>query len=212
MTTPNDPSWMTGQQTQHASWSDPKIQAQLRSVPTPTPASGQYFFPLSAHTSSTSNNLTNLALRLSPWVVDTTTSISRVAADVTAVGDVGSKLRMGIYADNGFGVPGSLVSEFGTIPTDAVAVAEVVLGSTLTIKPGVYWIGGAVQLATTTQPTIRTVASGPPPFPLGYSATLPGAGVFTIGWVQTAISAALPATVGVVAASAATPRLIFKAA
>lgn len=156
----------------------------------PNPRPGSYFFPVSGSGSSTSNGLTNSVLRLTPWIITQRMAIDRIGAEVTVVGEAGSKFRLGIYADNGFGYPGALVLDAGQIAGDAVAVAE--LACSLVLPPGIYWIGGAVQSAPTTQPTMRTVAIWLPPVPVALSGA-PAAGINLVCYSQTGVSGALPA-------------------
>lgn len=142
---------------------------------------------------STSNTLGNGTGRFTPWVVTRPTAITNLAAEVTAAGDVGSVVRLGIYSDDGTGYPGALLLDAGTIPGDAIAVAAVTVSITLT--PSLYWVGGVVQGVTTTQPTMRTVAvdllgaiaistAATPP------ANVPGG----VGYVGFGMTGALPAT------------------
>jgi hypothetical protein len=64
-------------------------------------------------------------LRLSPWVLSNPVTISRIGAEVTLSGDAGSKVRIGVYADDGNGYPGSLLLDAGTINGDSVTVQQI---------------------------------------------------------------------------------------
>jgi hypothetical protein len=176
----------------------------------PRPLAGWYFYSTSAVSNTTSNTLGNGSLRLAPWVVDRAMSIDRMAAEISTVGEAGSKLRLGIYADTGNGYPGALLLDAGQIAGDSATVQELTVS--LSLPVGVYWIGGAVQSAATTQPTVRVNSQWYPPVPIP-SSTLPAAGGGAAAALQTGVTGALPATFSSTLASAQTyPRLILRAA
>jgi hypothetical protein len=182
----------------------------VRPASLPALASGQYYVPLSPFSASTSAALGNGTLRLTPWIVNQSMTVSRLAAEITAVGDVGSKLRLCIYADNGYGYPGALVLDAGQIAGDSATTQELTTSAALT--PGVYWIGGVVQSVTTTQPTVRTITNWAPPIPIGVS-SLPAANITATGYSITGITGALPTTYPAGAAIiTAVPRPIIKVA
>lgn len=158
----------------------------------PVPVTGQYLYTGSPFTSSTSSTLGNGTLRVYPWWVDRAVVVTRVAADVTVVGEAGSKFRIGIYADNGNAYPGALLSDAGQIAGDSATVQELTIS--LALGAGLYWIGGAVQSAPTTQPTIRTLSNWTPLVTLGVGTSLPATGGATAGFTQTGVTAALPGT------------------
>lgn len=136
---------------------------------------------------SSAATLGNGTLRLSPWYLPNPTTLTRIGAEVTIVGDVGSKFRLGIYADNGALQPGALILDAGQVAGDAVAVPELTISQVM--LPGIYWVGGAPQSITVTQPTLRTtVASGfyPP------DTTKPAADAGVACWAQTGVTGALP--------------------
>lgn len=174
-------------------------------------ASGNYYFPWSSMSVGTSAALGNGTLRVAPWWVPNACTLSRIGAEVTVVGDAGSTVRLGIYADSGQGVPGARVLDAGTIAGDSATVQEITISQALT--PGLYWIGAAVQGVTTTQPTVRTglntpqqnVYAGP---------TIPAAGAAIGSAVMTGVTGALPANFAAVpsAPSAGIPRLFVKVA
>lgn len=172
---------------------------------------GQYYVPLAPSGAGTSNSLGVAVLRVVPWIVERTITIDRIGAEITTVGEAGSKLRLGIYIDDGTNYPGALLSDAGQIAGDSATVQDAPAVS-LTIPPGVYWIGGAVQSVVTTQPTVRT-HSGTPPVPLRLGTSLPGAGTAPVGYSQSSVGGALPAvftTTGSIVGSA--PRLHIRAA
>jgi hypothetical protein len=153
---------------------------------------GSYMFPASQHSTSTSAALGNGTLRLLPWIVSQRIVIDRVGADVGTVGEAGSKFRLGIYADTGFILPGALLLDAGQIAGDSATVQDAPAVS-LALPPGLYWIGGAVQSAPTTQPTMRTVNQWAPPVPIS-SSVIPTAGQILLGYSMTGVTGALPAS------------------
>ena len=78
----------------------------------------------------------------------------------------------------------------GNVATGGVAgVYEIAVS--LSLSPGVYWVGGAVQGVTTTQPTMRTVSSTGYPIFLPLGTSLPSAGQIAFGWNETSVTGAL---------------------
>lgn len=116
--------------------------------------------------SSVSGNATTSAAQLNthmralPFVITANCAIDRVGFEVTTAGQASSILRCGIYGDNGNGFPGSLLVELGTKPVDSVAVLEYML-LPLRLKPGIYWLAGALQGAASTPPTLRVATEVP---------------------------------------------------
>lgn len=167
-----------------------------------------YSFPQMNQSLGTSNGNGNGTLRLAPCLVRNAITISRVGAEVTVVGEAGSKLRLGLYADDGAGYPGALIQDFGTIAGDSATVQEITLGTPLAITPGLYWLGAANQLAPTTQPTVRVINGTIPGLLLQ---SIPAAGGIVSGYAMTGQTGALtgPFTT-TVALSNVTPRLFWR--
>lgn len=156
--------------------------------------SGLYYQATPSLGTSTSSSHGVGVLRVGSCWIGRQVKLAKIGAEVTAAGDAGSTVRIGIYADNGNGYPGALVADCGTIPGDAVAVAEITVN--LTLNPGLYWVGMCVQGVTTTQPTVRTASTLHPinpPAPLGTSAPA-GTSVETSGFAAVTVTGALPAT------------------
>lgn len=177
-------------------------------------ASGHYYFTTSQSNGSSSSVLAVGTLRLTPFYVPHATTVSKIGAEVTVVGEAGSKVRLGIYSDTGKGYPGALLVDAGTINGDSATVQEITLETAQALAPGLYWVGGAVQVVTTTQPTVRTVnvgASIPTYVSLGTS--IPTAGLVTYGFAQASVTGALPATFSTtVTVSTIVPRVFVKIA
>lgn len=117
--------------------------------------------------SSVSGNATTSAAQLNAnmraisFVITANCAIDRVGFEVTIAGEASSILRCGIYSDNGNGFPGSLLVELGTKPVNAVAVVEYMISPKLRLKPGIYWLAGALQGAASTPPTLRVATEVP---------------------------------------------------
>lgn len=176
---------------------------------TPALATGSYHFTSSPGSTGTANSLGVGTMRLIPWLVTTTTSLTRIGGEVTSAGDAGSKVRLVIYSDTG-GKPGALVLNAGQINGDSATVQELTIAQTLT--PGLYWIGGIVQTVTTTQPTMRTVSAWTPPIPIWLNTTIPTANLQVVGVQQTGVTAAPPDPCVATGPTTAALRLFVKTA
>jgi hypothetical protein len=159
-----------------------------------------YYFCNSSGSTATSNSLTNGTLRVGPWVVTKTLPIVRLGAEFTVAGDANSVYRIGIYADDGSGNPtGAPVLDAGSISTGSGNAGTVSTGGTpgvyditvsLTLTPGLYWVGGVVQGVTSTQPTMRIVSAATIPATLPLSSQ-PTAGQTPGAFTQTGVTGAL---------------------
>jgi len=175
-----------------------------------TPPASTYLYPLAPTATATSNALGNDVFRAAPALLPAI-SITKVGAEVTVAGSTGCTVRLGIYADNGNYAPGSLILDAGTIPGDAVGVAEITLGSTAVLPAGYYWLGAVVQGTPATQPTLRTLSGNnvPPGFILGAGTSTPSAGQSMVGVGQVSVTGALPATLPSPGGSGAAPVRLF---
>lgn len=126
---------------------------------------GHYFFN-SPGGNSTSSGLTADRARTSAALIITSVDIEALTAEFTVAGDAASVFRVCIWADDGFGRPGELVIDAGTISTGTGDAGDVATGGTpghysidvtLTLEPGLYHVGGIVQGVSSTQPTMRLV-------------------------------------------------------
>lgn len=167
----------------------------------PNWASGRYYFCPNTNSLSTSAALGNGTLRAVPFYVPNPVSITKVGSEITVVGEAGSKLRLGIYTDDGTGRPGTLVVDAGQIAGDSATVQEITLGTPVALGPGWYWAAAAVQSAPTTQPTVRIASIMTAPTDVGTA--IPTAGLGTYGWGSTGITGAFPATLTVTPVSTA---------
>lgn len=153
--------------------------------------SGRYYFCPNT-TSTTTGVATNNRLRAVPFFVPGPVTISRIGAEVTAIGEAGSKVRLGIYADNGTGMPGQLVVDAGQIAGDSATVQELTVSAA--IGPGWYWAAGACQSAPTTPPTCRVTGNASYGVLIAYATSVPGTNAAATGLYVDSVSGALPTT------------------
>lgn len=155
--------------------------------------------------------LTLNELRLTPLIISETTTFDRIAAEVTTAGAAGSVVRLGVYADDGTGFPGALVLDAGTI--NGTSVGAQALTISLTLDPGLYWIGAVAQTATA---TMRTFNPGGLPYGLpSFVGASYAPNSFVVAYVQTGVTGALPSnfttTVAVAVSSSATSAVGLRA-
>jgi len=183
------------------------------STTAPAIPSGSYVHLNSPTTSSTSATLGNGSLRTTPVMLPAI-SIARIGAEITSAGSAGCVLRLGIYADNGSGQPGTLIQDFGTIAADAVALPEITLGTPLALAAGLYHIGAVLQGAPATQPTVRTASIPDVPqgvlIPMGTS--IPAANTSVVGNSMSSVTGALPSTFVVSGGTGSVVRIFAKLA
>lgn len=178
--------------------------------PTPPLRAGHYYFTNSPGASQAINTLGVGTLRVAAFLLRKPATLTRLAGEISSAGEAGARYRLGVYADDGNFYPGALLVDAGQINGDSATTQELTIS--LQLQPGLYWLGGAVQAVTTTQPTVRCASGWTPAVPTSVGTGLPGAGNTTCGWSATGITGALPATfpaggspTGIV------PRLLVKA-
>lgn len=173
--------------------------------PRVAPATGQYLFTASAGVAGTNGALGNATLRVVPWVITRPIAIDRIGAEVTTIGEAGSKFRIGVFADTGSNYPGAVLLDAGQIAGDSATVQDLTVS--LGLAPGLYWVGGAVQSAPTTQPTMRVTSTWHPPVPIAAGSSAPSAGATMVGHSQSSVSGALGTFTATVANISAAPRI-----
>lgn len=159
---------------------------------------------------SSSNALGVGVLKATAFYVPRPVRLDRIGAEITGIGDVGSLLRLGIYADDAAGgYPGALVLDAGTIDGASVAVQEIAIDLVLT--PGVYWAAAVVQAVAAAQPNVRTI--GTHAFPLTGSSTILTAAQLGTGYSMAGVAGALPAAfAAAVVLSSFAPSMFARAA
>lgn len=161
-------------------------------TPVPPLVTGRWYrFPNIS--SSNTAILTTGLMHASPKFISSDITLDRLGAEVTLIGDAGSKVRLGIYADDGTGRPGSLVLDAGTIAGDSASVQAITISQALT--RGWYWFAQVTQIVTTTGPQVRTMFGAAEPIPLDFTA-MPGAGGVTLALTVSGVTGALPSTFG----------------
>lgn len=152
--------------------------------------SGRYYVVPPVQSSGTSATLGVGTLRLQMFMAPNACTLSRIGAEVVTPGDAGSKFRLGIYNDDGTGRPGALLIDAGVIAGDSGTVQELTINQS--ISAGIYWIGGAVQIVTTTQPTMRTSSQGGTQYVEASVGSAPPSNWGNIGVTGTGVVGALP--------------------
>jgi hypothetical protein len=131
-------------------------------------------------------------LRLMPKYVPANMTLATIGAEVTTIGEAGSLVRLGIYADDGAGRPSTLLVDAGTINGATLGAQEKTIAQGLT--KGWWWFGGVVQNVVTTQPAMRVpniFLEALPPLDVG--AAMPG-NVGNSAFQQASVTGALPGT------------------
>lgn len=151
---------------------------------------GSYYFTSPPGSNSTGTLVTD-RLRVSPWSFPDGVTLDRIGGEVTIAGDVGSVIRLGIYASNQDFFPSALLLDAGTIAGDSVTVQDIPIGP-LTLPGGLYWFASVTQNVTTTEPTIRQAGTGGWNLPLQIGTVTPAAGRTVVGYSMNGVSGALP--------------------
>lgn len=140
-------------------------------------------------TSSTNLIPTLNELRAYPFPVYRPLQLGALFIQVTVAGSADSVVRMGVYADDGTGLPGALLMELGTISTAAPGVLTLNVPAPILLSTGLYWVAGVTQ--GTTAATLVTVVN------VGQNQALwAGAAAFSpvfAGYRHNAVAGALPA-------------------
>ena len=189
---------------------------------------GNYYFFNSPQSGTTSAGLASDRVQTSAALITNPLTLSKLGIEFSAAGDPSSVYRIGIWNDDGYGRPGTLLLDAGTISTGSGNAGDVASGGTpgayevganITLAPGLYHVGGAIQGVNTTKPTLRIVSINTVPH-TGPS----GAGSLSslysnptsAGWIKDAVSGSLGDLTGTVtrnsSSSNAAPRIFFKVA
>jgi hypothetical protein len=182
--------------------------------------SGNYYYANGVAATGTSAIQGNGTVRLTPWVVTDSITITRLFAEFTVAGDANSIYRIGIWShDQATGKPTTLVLDAGSISTGTGNAGTVSTGGTpgiyeITVSqaltPGLYWVGGAVQGVSSVQPTMRTVANYTYPLYIPLGASLPAANATFGGMAIASQTGALATTSSASVSSISGARIGFK--
>jgi hypothetical protein len=170
---------------------------------------GHYFAPVSPAASATSSTVGNETLVLAPWRVRSAIPLDRLVVDIVTDGEPGCTVRPGIYADDGTSYPGALLVDGGALAADAIDTPLAAISLELA-EDDLVWIGGVVQDAPTTEPTVRVVDTASLDAPVASVLLADVAGVSVAGYAQAGVSGALPATFLGGGVTAAVPRVIVR--
>lgn len=152
-TTIGRPVWSDG-----VSWIDPVAGiAGATATPIPSLPSGWW---LSTGLSYTTNAaLTVNALYAVPMYIPRSGTVTAIGAEFTAASTEATTpvIRLGLFADDGGGRPGTLLADAGTFSVaSGTTPGQVSLSISVSVTPGWYWVAAAIQGVTTTPPTVRT--------------------------------------------------------
>lgn len=92
-----------------------------------------------------------------PFVLAKTTTFDRLGVDVAVAGAAGAVVRLGIFANNTDGEPGTLIIDAGTVDVTTTG-GKVTTAFSQSLSPGLYWFCAVGQVAGTTQ--LRATVSG----------------------------------------------------
>lgn len=119
------------------------------------PNAGYYLVSEGARLTLSMVSITEYAIPI--WLLRGGTAV-RIGAEVTAGGTAGTVIRLGIRADSGAGLPGTLILDAGTISGVTVAAAEITISQAL--NAGLYWLTATAQSTGATLPTVRASSGG----------------------------------------------------
>lgn len=144
-------------------------------------------------------------LRAYPFPVFTQLPLAGLYAQLVTAGSADSTCRLGIYADDGTGVPGALVMDLGSISTGTGNAGTVATGgvagtylvpvpSAISLAPGLYWAAAVCQ--GTTSATMVVTGTTTQPTSMWNTPLYGGTPTFTaaMGWRQVSVSGALPSS------------------
>lgn len=99
--------------------------------------------------------LTGNLLTAVPFLLNQSTTVTKLGCMLWGNGSTGAVIRLGLYADAG-GYPGALIIDAGTIDatTGATSIKTLTLGSAQTLAAGTYWAALVAQGSPTTQPSV----------------------------------------------------------
>jgi hypothetical protein len=129
---------------------------------------------------------------LMPIRVPNAYTLVRIGAKVTIAGAAGSVIRLGIFNDNGSGLPGALLLDAGTIDGTSATAQEITISQA--VGAGVLWLALCGQGAPVGNPAVTFIPTGG-----GYPEYVQGAGSLGNAFIpigalfQGGVTGALPA-------------------
>ena len=106
----------------------------------------------------------NNQLAACPIYIPNSVTLNGIAIGVNGGASTGGVVRLGIYADDGTGVPGTLLVDAGTV--DVTTNGTKSLTISLAVTPGIYWLAAVVQGNPTTRPTLWKISASGLPWPV----------------------------------------------
>lgn len=138
---------------------------------------------------------------MSPIFIKAAHTFTGIGVAVGVAASAGGVLRLGIYDDDGFGLPGALILDAGTVVADSTGNKTATISQALTA--GVKWLVCVAQVAGT--PQIAANAAESSFLALGVSAA--NCPVVIVGYYASgAVSGALPSSLTGISESTAGPR------
>lgn len=121
--------------------------------------SQRWYLPSDNASTLTNVNHTTPSVFFVPMVIEKAITIDAIAVEVVTAGFAGSSCRFGIYnGDASLCVPTTLIVDSGDIST-TVAVKTVVLGTPITLQPGLYFTAFSTGSSTAHQMRSLAVSS-----------------------------------------------------
>lgn len=114
-------------------------------------------------------------------------TLDRLGIETTVVGTAGAVIRLGLYADDGDGAPGTRILDGGTVDGTILGGLEATISQA--VAEGPLWLAAVGQGSPATQPTVRAVTG----FVAGIGTTSLSQAL-AARYVETGITGALPAT------------------
>ncbi|MDT0223436.1 hypothetical protein [Gordonia sp. AC31] len=165
-----------------------------------------YHFCVPTTGTGTNNTIPDGALRVAPWFVPRPIVISELGLEIITAGNARSVFRIGIYADDGTGYPGALISDAGTVPADAVGQPKIT-GLSISLPAGLFHVGAAQQGGVATIPNVRTPGAAMLPLGVTSVGSNTSGGAYGATGVNGALHALFPTAISVVGAL---PRIFAK--
>lgn len=171
-----------------------RVTASLPSgVVQPLVRSGQTWYYSPTVSGLSGALLTEAKLVATPIWLPESVTIDRIGVNVTVGGTVGAVIRFGLYRDSGYGYPGALLVDAGTVAATTSGDKEASLSQAIDTA-GLYWMVCAAQGTPATPAQVRIATSLPSPLQTSFT-TSPSASVVG-GYSVAGVTAALPTPFG----------------
>lgn len=165
--------------------------------------SGQYYTSPAVSAAATAAPTQN-TMRAHPLDVPHDVTVDRIAVEVTGAGGAGSVVRLGIYLDDGTGVPGALLLDAGA-GIDGTSATGQAITISQALSRGRLWLACVSQVGTV--PTMRALAGGVAGVDLGTTIATNVAVGYQSG---TSTSGALPASFGTPTGGVVVPKIMVR--